>query len=452
MTTPSTVQYARTSDGLDIAYTIIGDGPVDALMVNGFTTHLDFLGDSPWHAYWMRRLGERFRVITFDKRGSGLSDRSMGLGSVEDRVRDLTAVMDAAGSERAHIIGISEGGPISLSFAATYPERVDKLVLYGAFARVPWAPDYPIGIELELANEFAAMTEQVWGTGEVFSTMFLTHAPDPESALRFMAKFERNACTRQMAGEMMRRNIELDVRGLLPGITAPTIVVHNTGDSLVDIELGRYLGKNIPHAEYVEGQGDYHCTWQPREFAPLMDQIMRFLCDEAVAQTAARETTRQTRAVATVLFTDIVGSTDLAASLGDTQWSGILREHDKIADEATRGFGGRVVKSTGDGMLAVFDGPSRAIGAVRELRNRLGPLDLQLRAGIHTGEVERNGDDVAGLGVHIAARVMCEAGPGEVVTSRTVKDLAVGSGIEFTELGARVLKGVPGEWDLFQVP
>jgi class 3 adenylate cyclase/pimeloyl-ACP methyl ester carboxylesterase len=448
--TPGEISYARTSDGLDIAYATSGDGPRDVVLIHGFTTHLDFVADCSWHANWTERLGERCRVIQLDKRGTGLSDRNLGHGSIEDRMRDLLAVMDAAGSERASIVGVSEGGPIALTFAGTYPERVDKLVLYGTFARMLWAPDYPVGVEPGLADQFSTWLEEVWGSGEVMGTFFITHAPDTDAAIAFMSKFERNACTRQMAGEIIRRNADMDVRSLLPGVAAPTLVMHNTNDPLIPVGCARYLAENIVGAEYEEGDGDYHCTWDVKEFEPLMDRAMGFLFDEAAAPTEDRAAAPM-RSVATILFTDIVGSTDRAAAMGDEGWGQLLEQHNRRAVEATRRRGGTVIKTTGDGMLALFDGPSRAIQAIRELRKEVGQLDLQLRAGIHTGEIERTQHDVAGIGVHIAARVMGLAGPDEVLTSRTVRDLAAGSGIEFRERGATVLRGIPGEWELYSV-
>jgi class 3 adenylate cyclase/esterase/lipase len=443
------IQYARTSDGIDVAYATFGDGPRDVVLVHGFTTHLDFIGDCAWHSYWIRRLGERFRVIQLDKRGTGLSDRTLGHGSIEDRMRDVLAVMDAAGSTRASIVGISEGGPIALTFAGTYPERVDKLVLYGAFARLMWAPDYPVGFSSEVADRVLAWVEEVWGKGEVLGTFFINHAPDVEGAIRAMSKFERNACTPQMATEILRRNYEIDVRTLLPGVSVPTLVMHTTRDRVVPVGHGRHMAENIPGAEYAEADGDYHCTWLAKEFEPLMDRALGFLCDETIEPRQERAGGRRTRSIATVLFTDIVGSTDIAVTMGDERWRDVLGEHDRLAAEATRRFGGRVVKTTGDGMLALFDGPSRAIDAVEDLRKAVRDLDLRLRAGIHTGEIEQTGDDVSGVGVHIAARVMGLAGPDEVFASRTVRDLAAGSGIHFAERGAQVLKGVPGEWELF---
>ena len=444
------IGYARTSDGIDIAYATYGDGPGDVVLVHGFTTHLDFIGDSPWHSYWTRRLGERFRVIQLDKRGTGLSDRTLGHGSIEDRTRDVLAVMDAVGSDRAFLVGISEGGPMALTLAATYPERVAKMVLYGTFARVLWAPDYPDGVAPELADEFSAWIERSWGTGDVIATYFINHAPDAAAASRAMSKFERNACTRQMAGEIIRRNAQIDVRALLPGVSVPTLVMHNTDDPLVSVRLARYLAENIPDAALTEAPGDYHGTWVTKEFEPLMDRALAFLTDDAPAPRGAEHRSAR-RSVATIMFTDIVGSTDTAAAMGDERWRRLLEEHHRLGAEATRRVGGTVVKTTGDGLLAIFDGPSRAVHAVHELRDGVGALGLQLRAGIHTGEIERSDGDVAGIGVHIAARVMGLAAPGEVVCTRTVRDLSAGSGISFAERGAHVLRGIPGEWDVYLV-
>ena len=444
------IAYARTSDDIDIAYATFGVGPRDIVVIHGFVTHLDFIGDSPWHAYWLRRLGEHARVIVLDKRGTGLSDRTLGHGSIEDRTRDLLAVMDATGASRASLVGVSEGGPIALTFAGTYPERVDKLVLYGTFARMRWAPDYPAGIGSELADSFLAWIEKAWGTGEPLGTFFINHAPDVAAAVRSMSKFERNASTPQMALEILRRNLEIDVRALLPAVSVPTLVLHNTRDPVIPVGAGRLLAETIPGAEYEEADDDYHCTWAVKEFEPLMDRAVAFLCSDEVI--SRREPLPgSTRSVATVLFTDLVGSTDRAASMGDEAWGQLLERHHHAGAEATRLAGGTVVKTTGDGMLALFDGPSRAIQAVRSLRVELKELDLQVRAGIHTGEVERARGDVAGIGVHIAARLMALAGPDEVLASRTVRELAAGSGIGFVGRGAQVLRGIPGEWDLYEV-
>lgn len=450
MAAQSGIEYVRTSDDIDLAYTTYGDGPRDLVLIHGFTTHLDFVRDCPWHWMWTQRLGEHFRVIELDKRGTGLSDRSLGHGSLEDRTRDVLAVMDAAGSTRASIVGISEGGPMALSLAAMYPERVDRIVLYGSMARIAWAPDYPEGVADEMAEVFLSWMETAWGSGEVFATFLITHAPDIDAAIRFMAKFERNACTRRMAMEIMRRNLEIDIRRLLPSVSVPTLVIHNTGDPLIPVSIGRYLGEHIPGARYVEGDGDYHCTWAVDEFEPLLEQAIGFLQNEATAP-ERHPAPDSVRSLATILFTDIVDSTDKAAALGDERWSQLLDQHNRRGAEAVRRRAGTVVKTTGDGMLALFDGPSRAIQAVHELRRDVRDLGLQLRAGIHTGEIERTNGDVAGIGVHIAARVMALAGPDEILASRTVRELSAGSGVNFSERGTHTLRGVPGEWDIYAV-
>jgi class 3 adenylate cyclase len=290
----------------------------------------------------------------------------------------------------------------------------------------------------------------MWGTGEAMSAFFINHAPDADAAVRAMAKFERNACTPQMAAEILRRNLEIDVRALLPGIAVPTLVLHNRGDPLIPAGCGRYLADNIPGAAYAEGDGEFHGTWLAEESGPLIARTLAFLGEEPPPDGPVPGAPPQ-RAVATILFTDIVGSTDRAAAMGDRGWTALLEQHHGRAAAAARRAGGTLVKTTGDGVLALFDGPSRAIAAVRELRQHGSELGIQLRAGIHTGEVERTGHDIAGIAVHIAARVMALAAADEVLASRTARDLAAGSGIEFTERGTEVLRGVPGEWGLYAV-
>jgi class 3 adenylate cyclase/pimeloyl-ACP methyl ester carboxylesterase len=454
---PAAIRYARTADGLDIAYTTYGNGPRDVVLIHGFTTHLDFVRESPWHWLWTRRLGEHFRVIELDKRGTGLSDRSLGQGSLEERVGDVVAVMDAVDARRPSIVGISEGGPMALTLAAMHPERVDRLLLYGAMARVPTAPDYPVGVPQDAAAAFVEWAESVWGTGQVFATFFITHAPDVDAAVASMARFERNACTPQMARVILRHNLQIDVRALLSAIDAPTVVMHNRNDPLIPFGVGQYVADHIPGARFLAGDGDYHCTWTTAEFEPLLDQGIAFLIGDGDGYAAAPHRTREgapapARALKTVLFTDIVGSTDKVAALGDERWGHLLEQHHRRTVEATRRRGGTVVKSTGDGVLALFDAPSRAIHAVLDLRRDTAALRIQLRSGIHTGEIEHtDNSDVAGIAVHIAARVMALAGPDEVLVSRTVRDLTTGSGLAFADRGTHVLRGVPGEWDLYAV-
>ena len=437
------VRYARTEDGLDIAYTVGGSGDRDVVVIHGFTTHLDLIWDSVWHTTWDRYLREHFRVITFDKRGTGLSDRSLGFGSIEDRTRDLLAVMDAAGSERASLAGTSEGAPISIVMAAAHRERVERVVLYGGFACIAWAPDYPYGIAEDVREQFAQLISEMWGTGEVFGRFFID---SPDDAIENLARLERNACTPQMAATIMRANYAIDVRPLLASVAAPMLVIHNAGDQLVSPAMGKLIADGVMDGRYLEFEGDFHCTGYVEHAIPRVEAAVEFLVGDA-----DRPAISPTRVLASVLFTDIVGSTDHAVILGDHAWSDVLSHHDAIAVECVGRHGGRVVKQTGDGTLAVFDGPSRGIECAREIRTSVRPLGLDVRAAVHTGEVEQRGDDFGGVGVHICARVVAAAAPGETWVTRTVRDLTIGSSLRFDDRGAHTLKGVPEEWQLYAV-
>ena len=443
MGAPGEIRYARAQDGVDIAYTVWGDGPVDLVVIGGFITHLDLMWDFPWYEPFVR-WGQFARVIAFDKRGTGLSDRSLGFGSLEERSEDIHVVMDAAGSERAVIHGISEGGPMALYFAARYPERVQGLILYGTGARFAAAPDYPKGISPEAAEAFVRSVEERWGTGAAFG-FFVQHPDDPEAAQRRLAPYERSACTRQMARQIMERNLEIDVRPVLPTVTAPTLVMHCRADPVVSSALGRYLAEHITNASYVELDGDFHASWQPEDQRRFAGPITQFLANLGVDPPRPPAD----RVLATVLFTDIVGSTERLSGAGDRAWRDILDRHDHLAAERVSRFGGTLVKTTGDGLLATFGGPSSAIEAAKAVRDSVGDLDLSIRAGIHTGEVELRHDDVGGIAVHIGARIAALAGPGEILVSRTVKDLVTGSGLDFEERAEHDLKGVPGSWQLY---
>lgn len=446
---PGEIRYARADDGIDIAYLVAGDGPRDLVLIFGFTTHLDLCWDMPWFSQWLRRTSQHFRVIVFDKRGTGLSDRSLGLGSIEQRTRDVIAVMDAVGSASASFVGISEGGPMSIVCASLYPERVERIVLYGTMARTRWAPDYPEGAPADLAEAFVQQVTGEWGTGAVIGTYFFQHAPDPAQAMAQVAKFERNACTRQMAGQVLRANVEIDVRALLPAVSTPTLVMHTTGDPLIFPDWGRFLARSIPGARHLELPGDYHCSWRHDETDAVIEPALGFLLEEL--QAAEPPPGPVQRMLATVLFTDIVGSTERAVAIGDAEWRHLLDRHDICGAQAVERSGGRLIKTTGDGLLATFDGPSRAIEAGRTIQTDATALNLQVRAGVHTGEIERRGEDVSGLGVHIAARVASLAGPGEILVTRTVRDLTAGSDLIFAERGEHTLRGIPSTWGLFAV-
>lgn len=444
VTRPPRVEYARTEDGLDIAYTVAGDGPRDVVMSHGFTTHLDLMHNFAWHVTWDRALSEHFRVITFDKRGSGLSDRSLGLGSIEDRTNDLLAVLDAAGSERASLVGISEGAPMSLVLAASKPHRVDRIAIYGGFARLAAGPDFPEGVSPELQTEFVEMMGELWGTGQVLGEIFIDCPPDQ---LDIAARLERSACTPQMAQDVLRANLSTDVRSILSAISAPTMVLHNEDDPLIDPAAGRAIADGIAGADFRGLPGGWHGTGYVDRALPVVEAAVEFLLGDE----AAGSTVSPNRMLASVLFTDIVGSTEQAAELGDASWTGVLSRHDALATSTVERHGGRIVNRTGDGMLALFDGPSRGIECARELRRLIGALGIHLRAGLHTGEIERRGDDVGGIGVHISARVESAAEPGEILVTRTVRDLTAGSGVEFDDRGSHALKGVPEDWQLFAV-
>jgi pimeloyl-ACP methyl ester carboxylesterase len=443
MTQISEVRYARSSGDIDIAYEVIGDGPMDLVFVSGFISHLDLNWEFPWFNRLFVMDGFA-RVIAFDKRGTGLSDRSLGFGSFAERTDDIRAVMDAAGVERAALWGVSEGGPLSLLFAATYPERVSRLIVYGSAARFMRAPDYPIGPSPDQIDPVLDYMSRNWGTGRVYS-MFIQHPADPVAAERGLARFERNACTPQMVVEIMRSNAQIDVREILPTISVPTLVVHNAGDPLVDVEHGRYLAEKIPGARYVEGTGDFHGSWRDEDMAWIGLQV---------AQSLGRpvdEPARLDRVLASVVFTDIVRSTERTAAAGDHGWRALLDRHDEIARREVDRFRGQLVNTTGDGLLATFDSPARGIECARAIQSGVRHLGIDIRAGVHTGEVELRGKDITGLGVVIARRICDLAGEGEVVTSRTVKDLVTASGITFADRGAHALKGVPDEWQLYAV-
>jgi len=428
-------RYARSGD-LSIAYQTVGEGP-DIVFVPGFMSHVELNWEYAFYRIPLERIAAYARLTVLDKRGTGLSDRPSGLGTFEERMDDVRAVMDDAGIERATLIGISEGAAMCALMAATHPDRVTRLVLLagacpGVFALA----------EDERAS-FLDFVERGWNTGEVID-FFVQHAPDRAAVLPGLARFERYACTPAVAREIMRRTFDSDVRAVLPAVSVPTLVVHNDGDPVVRADHGRYYADHIPGARLELLRGDFHATWRTAEYDPQTALIQAFVTGEP-----PRATERMDRVLSTVLFTDIAGSTVLAGDLGDAQWREVLDRHDAAAAQEVGSHGGVLVKSTGDGILARFDGPSRAVACAHALRRRAEDLGLQTRAGAHTGEIELRGDDVGGIAVHIASRVSGVAGPGEVLVSRTVKDLSVGSGIRFEDRGEHELKGVSDAWQLY---
>jgi class 3 adenylate cyclase len=433
-----TVSYVRSGD-VDVAWTITGDGPVDIVYVPGFISHLDLARELSAYGALIGRL-ERFgRVLTFDKRGTGLSDRELGFGSLAERADDIRAVMDAAGWERAHLFGISEGGPLSLLFAAAFPERVMSLVVYGSFACLLPQED-PESAGFDVAR-YLNYVERNWGNGQILAGF--VHAPSDPAILDEIGRYERACASPRIASQVLRYNLEIDVRPLLSTISVPTLVVHRSGDPLIPVTRGRDLAARISSATLTEVPGDMHTGWDAREWGPVLDAVEEFLTGELPVDADVHRT------LATVLFTDIANSTQTAAATGDHIWRDILDRHDTQTRRQVERFGGHVVKQTGDGVLAVFDSPARAVHCARTTRDTLARENITIRAGLHTGEIEQRDEDVSGIAVHIAARVAALAEPSEILVSRTVRDLVVGSDLRFEDRGTHTLKGVPDSWQVF---
>jgi pimeloyl-ACP methyl ester carboxylesterase len=436
----TTTRYADSA-GVSIAYQVHGEGPVELVFVPGFVSHVELIWTEPTVAAFFRRLASFARLVVFDKRGQGLSDRLGRPPTLEDSMDDLRAVMDAAGCERPAIMGISEGGPMSTLFAATHPERVAALVLYGTYARMLAAPDYPEGIPETWLRSWERIIRSEWGTPVGINLWAPSAAGDPGFE-DWWARLLRYGTSPAGAVALMRLYRELDVRVALASIEAPTLVIHCGGDKMIPVAQGRYLADHIAGSRFVELDSEDHVPFTGAE--PLLDEIEEFL----VGSRGARDSER---ALATILFTDLVGSTAKAAELGDRGWRRLLERHDAAVRRQLSLHRGREVKTVGDGFLATFDGPARAIRCADALRGEMDSLGLELRAGIHTGEVELIGEDVGGIAVNIGARIGAQAGAGEVLVSSTVRELVVGSGLEFADRGVRALKGVPGEWRLFAV-
>jgi class 3 adenylate cyclase len=436
--------YARLGDDR-IAYQVLGDGP-DLVATLGAFGHVDLQWEDPGTAVFLRRLASFSRLILFDRRGTGASDPlpEPMPPPWETYAEEVAAVMDAAGSRRAALMATTaEAGPMALFFAATRPERTSALVLGNASAKYVAADDYPIGIPPERVEAIISRVEDTWGTAEPITTAIPSRAGD-ERFRRWVARMQRSMASPRTVHVVLRALFEVDVRPLLPLVQAPTLVLHRREFPLLPLEHGRYLVEHLPNARLVELPGaDGPLMWETPELT--LGLIEEFL-------TGVRATVPATRVLATVLFTDIVASTERAATLGDRRWRELLQVHDDLGTRLVEQWGGRVVKSTGDGLLATFDGPGRAIACASAFREQLADIGLQIRAGLHAGEVELRGDDVGGIAVHIAARIMAEAGPGEVVVSRTVRDLVAGSDLRLEDRGTRQLKGVDGDWQLFTVP
>lgn len=429
-------RYAKSGD-VHIAYRVFGDGPRDIVLIPGTLSHVELTWEWPSNGHLLKRLTAFSRVIVFDKRGQGLSDR-VAEQTLEERIGDVRAVMDAADSARATIYGWSEGGAMSLMFAATYPERTSALVLYGTFASMQSEPH---NIPRELGEQILAEWEAHWGEG-ILLPLNAPSALKDEAMVQRVAQLEKASASPGSILALMRVNYELDVRHLLPSVRVPTLILHRTGDALVPVAAGRYLAEHIPGARYVEIPGIDHMVVDNETQDIIADEIEEFL-------TGVRPAPEPDRVLATVLFTDIVGSTEQASAMGDRKWVDLLAAHNDLAKREIDRFRGRAIKSTGDGVLATFDGPGRAVRCAQAISSRVNDLGIKVRAGLHTGECELMGADIGGIAVVIAARVAAQAGADEVLVSSTVKDLVAGSGIEFEDRGSHALKGVPEEWRLF---
>jgi pimeloyl-ACP methyl ester carboxylesterase len=437
------IRYVE-SDGLQIAYQVVGSGPVDVVYVPGSANHIESMWDIPEIAGFTQRLASYSRLILIDKRGTGLSDRlpNDNRSTVEERMRDVTAVLDATDSSSAILFGTADGTPVALLAGATYPDRIRGLALWASSARLLWDEDYPIGIPDDAVEPVLEAFRASWGNDDDpgLDVVAPSVAADPRWRAG-MARIERRSCTPAEAVRYWAVNLHVDVRSALPAITVPTLVMHCTGDQLYPVTHGRFVADHVQGAEFLEVPGTDHFFFAENG-ERVADELEEFV-------TGSRSGATPHRRLATVLFTDIVGSTQRSAELGDRRWHALLEAHDAVLAVQVERHRGRVVKTTGDGCLAVFDGPRQAILAAEAIRDAIDAIGLELRAGVHTGEVEFRDADLAGLAVHIGARVAAIAASGEVLVSSTVKDLVVGSGMRFVARGSHTLKGVPGEWHLY---
>lgn len=436
----SHTRYVKSGD-VHIAYRVFGEGPQDIILIPGTVSHAELYWELPANQYMLKRLSSFARLIVFDKRGQGLSDR-VGEQTLEERVGDVRAVLDAVGSDRAAIYGWSEGGAMSLMFAATYPERTTALVLFGSYAAIraePWALP-PAEFERLIQG-----LEQYWGRG-ILVTLNAPSRIDDKAFVTWWAQLERAAASPGAIVALVRANYDIDVRHILPTISVPTLIFHREHDSLVPVEAGRYLAEKIPGARYIELPGEDHLIQSLDQdvLDGLLDEVEEFL-------TGRRQRPEPDRVLATLMMNDIVGSTERLVEVGDRRWNELLTAYYAAVRKELAAFNGREVNTTGDGVLATFDGPARAIRCARSIRDRVRELGIRIRTGLHTGECELIDDGIGGIGVHIAARVSAKADADEVLVSSTVKDLVAGSQLVFAERGTHVLKGVPGEWRLYAV-
>jgi len=434
-------KYARSAD-VNIAYQVVGQGALDVVLVPGWVSNIDVLWEEPSCARFLQRLASFSRLLLLDKRGTGLSDRVTATPTLEERMDDVRAVMDSVGSERAALVGYSEGGPMCALFAATYPQRTSSLIMIGSYARRLKAPDYPWGMEPAEREKHIESVTREWGTAVALNSRAPTMATD-DRFRQWWARFLRMGASPATAVALARMNTEIDVRSILPSISVPTLVLHAEHDRTVRVEAGRHLAGSIPGARFVSLPTADHLPWVgcPDQ---ILDEVEEFI-------TGNRTRPYIDRVLCTVMFTDLVGSTDLAQRLGDQRWHDLLDAHHRAVRRELSVFRGREVDTAGDGFLATFDGPARAIQCARMIRDTVKKLGLSLRIGVHTGECEMKGDKLTGIAVHIGARIAALANANEIVVSQTVKDLVAGSGIEFKDHGVHTLKGVTDEWHVYLV-
>ena len=438
--TPAT-KYAKSGD-VSIAYQVVGEGPLDLLLVPGWISNVEMFWEEPSVERFLRRLASFARLILFDKRGTGLSDRVGELPALEVRMDDVRAVLDAVGSDRTALFGFSEGGPMCALFAATYPARTSALIMGGAYARMMAAPDYAFGRTEQQFGAFAEQIERDWGGPVGIDIRIPSRANDPRFR-DWWARFVRMSASPQAALALLRMNAQVDIRPVLPTIRVPTLILHSANDRTMDVHNGRYLAEHIAGAKYVELQGPDHVPFGS-DGETIADEIEEFL-------TGVRHGAAIDRVLVTVLFTDIAGATEKAAALGDRGWHELLVNHHQTVRRELGRFRGREIDTAGDGFFAAFDGPARAVRCACAISQAVRPLGLELRAGLHTGECEVVDEKYGGIAVHIGARVAACAQPGEVLVSSTVKDLVAGSGLVFDDRGVQALKGVPGDWHLYAV-
>lgn len=439
---PPRTRYARSGD-VNIAYQVVGEGPIDLVFVMGWVSNVEYSWREPHYADFLRRLASFSRLILFDKRGTGLSDRvsNTELPTLEQRMDDVRAVMDAAGSKEAALIGISEGGPMCALFAATYPERTRALVMIGSYACARWSPDYPWARTPEQQEAWIRSLSRGWGVEPVGFEQRMPSLAGDARTREWWTEWQRMSASPGAVLALNRMNRQIDIRQVLPAISRPTLIIHAAGDLAMPFGHGEYLSRSIPGARMTRLESTDHLPWA-RDSDAVIDEISEFV-------TGVRQVEEHDRVLATVLFVDIVNSTQQLAERGDRAWRELLNQFYAILRRNLEAFRGREIDTTGDGLFAAFDGPARAVRCACAATQSVTPLGVAIRAGLHTGECEVLGPKLGGIAVHLGARVCGMAGPNEVLVSSTVKDLVAGSGLRFEDRGAHRLKGVSEEWHLF---